>query len=422
MPRYIIAPKRRHILTQADLSKPVSFSAESRQKILTEAHELRKKHSFFKSLQNWFLGKEDIVKRVSDGSPVEQVTGTYVVDMDDSQVENLRDTVADVEVVPDRLMTLIEPPSKRVIDTEKPKTSDLWHLHKIGLTKAARAEIKTSGEGVTVAVLDTGIQGDHPELQHLEIPMTTFDVDTWNFTTSSHSIDTGGHGTHVAGLIAGKNVGVAPNARLLSGVMMPNGTGMLSDFILAMEWAANIPEVSIVNVSAGFPGYVDGMEDIVDTMRSVGVLPVIATGNEGRNQTRSPGNYRPVLSVGACDKHGQVSGFSSSGELAASSREIYKVPDLVAPGENVVSCTMDGSYQAWSGTSMATPIVSGLAALVISKYNTISIDDLTEALLENCTKLRGVTPERQGAGRPNLNMLKKKKKKKKKKAARRKTK
>ena len=323
------------------------------------------------------------------------VTGTAVVEMEAQQAKDLRNALDGVDVIRDQPLELIRPSSAATaVTTTDP--SDLWHLSEIGLSEARKSGFEGSGAGVTVAVMDTGIQADHVEFSGKGIDMVAFDVNRWTTTVTRPSLDTQGHGTHVAGLIAGQHVGVAPGAALINAVMIPNGHGWLSQFVLALEWAAANPQVAIVNMSAGIPGFVNGMQDAVNDVLQCGLLPVIAAGNEGRNSTRSPGNYRPVLSVGACNKHKAVSSFSSSGTLSVDN-QIYRVPDLVAPGEAVTSCVKQGGYHAWDGTSMATPIVSGVAALILERYPDISVADLMDALIDTCIDLR-ISVERQGAG------------------------
>ena len=249
---------------------------------------------------------------------------------------------------------------------------------------------------MTVAVLDTGVDQSHPELNGQVAGAYTFDVQAWQGIAMRPSTDTDQHGTHVAGLVCGHRVGVAPRAKVLSGVMIPRGRGNISDFILAMEWVGRIETVQIINISAGIPGYLPEMREAVSGLLRLGVLPVIATGNEGRNRTRSPGNYAEPLSVGASTKASGVAGFSSGGTLIVDSHQ-YVVPDLVAPGENVYSCIPGGSYDAWDGTSMATPIVSGVAALVLEQNPEITVADLIEHVLAHCRSL-GLPADRQGRG------------------------
>jgi subtilisin family serine protease len=318
-----------------------------------------------------------------------------VVEMSEEDAKRLESDMPDVVVLRDRPLPLIEP-VRSVRASRSPSSADLWHLRAIALETARGRGFSGTGSGVNVAVLDTGIDETHPEIDGRVASAVTFDVERWRASPQRGSRDTDGHGTHVAGLIAGKRVGVAPGAKLLNGIMIPNGRGMLSDFVLALEWAAGEPEVRIVNMSAGIPGFIEGMSAAISDLFAVGVLPVIATGNEGRNRTRSPGNYDSVLSVGATNSANQVARFSSGGSIVVGNHQ-YHVPDLVAPGEGVFSCVMGGGYEAWDGTSMATPIVSGLACLVAERWPDISPLDLVEELIQACRSL-GEPPERQGAG------------------------
>jgi subtilisin family serine protease len=139
------------------------------------------------------------------------------------------------------------------------------------------------------------------------------------------------------------------------------------------------------------------MHEAVGDLMAVGVLPIVAAGNEGRNRTRSPGNYIEVLSVGASNAQSKVANFSSSATMVADNHQ-YQIPDLVAPGEGVYSSVMGGGYEAWNGTSMATPVVSGIAALILERQPDISVLDLMELLQQTCRKLPGEEDGRQGRG------------------------
>lgn len=123
---------------------------------------------------------------------------------------------------------------------------------------------------------------------------------------------------------------------------------------------------------------------------------VIATGNEGPNKSRSPGNYVEPLSIVASTREDRIAGFSSGGTMFVDNMS-YPIPDLVAPGQEITSCVMDGGYEAWNGTSMATPIVSGVAALHIEKEPDILLTVLKEKIILSCVDL-GFPVTRQGAG------------------------
>ena len=134
-------------------------------------------------------------------------------------------------------------------------------------------------------------------------------------------------------------------------------------------------------------------------MRENNVLPAFAIGNEGVGTSRSPGNYAEALSVGAMDSNDHVATFSSSIKFDRPTEPFQ--PNCVAPGVNVISAKPGGGVQAMDGTSMATPHVAGVAALLIGSEPDATVDDIEKAILKSCTSLNGVPGIRQGAGLVN---------------------
>jgi subtilisin family serine protease len=399
---YIVRPRTAAAAQPVGLISKV-FTADKRKLQIDEVLSVRQSDPIGQNIRSWLADAEQHgVKRVSQHESDTAVTGTTVVDMSDEEAERLRRELPDALVLRDRPIELIRPQKTTAAAKKKLTSTDVWHLRAIGLQAARKKGFKGTGKNVTIAVLDTGVDETHPELSGRMAGAYTFDVNQWTAHRQESSRDTDGHGTHVAGLVCGKKVGVAPGAKVVSGVMIPGGFGNLSDFILALEWAAQQPEVQIVNMSAGIPGYLPEMRVAVADLMAVGVLPVFAVGNEGRNRTRSPGNYIEVVSVGATNRANRVSGFSGGGRLVAENHQ-YTVPDLVAPGEGVYSCIMGGGYEAWNGTSMATPIVSGIAALMLEKHPDITVPDLIDELLQTCKDL-GQPAERQGEGLARVRM------------------
>jgi hypothetical protein len=394
MGRFIIRPRYSNVQSLGLASRSLSSGKRGAQ--IQQVQTLRSQDPMESETTTLIKDHQGKVLRGSEKAT--PITGARIVEMPDEQAERLRRERMDLVVLRDQPIDLIDPQRATSVHKAKLTVKDLWHLQAIGLQAARKKRFKGTGEGVVVAVLDTGVDGTHPELTNRVASAMTFDVKTWQAKPQQPSQDTDGHGTHVAGLICGKTVGVAPGARVFSGVMIPRRHGNLSDFILALEWSAQQPEVQIVNMSAGIPDWVEGMQAVIADLLIAGVLPIIAAGNEGRNRTRSPGNYAEVLSIGAANAENKVSSWSSGGFLTSNNHQYY-VPALVAPGEQVYSCVMGGGYEAWKGTSMATPIVSGIAALVLQKYHDtdLTVTDLQEALLDSCQDL-GAKPERQGAG------------------------
>lgn len=388
MPRYIAMPSRELETPILNLAE-VRFDKNARMCQMDKVRRVRIARADRSRVPNKTLLEEM-------RSHIELVLlGMHVIDTDVVDRERLSEALPDHEIVEDEPLALIDPIKSDVREDES--ELDLWHLDAIGLNAARAAGFDKKGIGVGVAVLDTGIT-EVPEIQGRVKASYSLNP------TRKHSVppcDTEGHGTHVAGLVAGSRVGVAPGVDLTNVIMLPQGRGMVSDFVNALEFVAESPEISILNMSAGLRGYRPGMRSAVAAVMQTGVLPVIAIGNEERNTSRSPGNYREVLSVGASTMDNKVASFSGGGTMVVD-HQSYVIPDLVAPGHRITSCVMDGGYESWSGTSMATPVVSGLAALIIERYPTITSADLQDELLDSALDLHGVPPTRQGEGLAQL--------------------
>lgn len=392
---YIIRPKAMSVARYLDLISK-KFTVEKRQEQVQSVAWLQMEDPLQQEISDWIKDAQNRgVIEILNSRNAPKITGTTIAEMSDREAEQMRQDLPNVQILRDQLIDLIQP--RRAVTQTKQEiaTSDLWHLQAIGLEAARRKGFERSGKNVTIAVFDTGIDSTHPELHGKIVESYSFDVKHWEALPTSPQ-DTDGHGTHVAGLICGKNVGVAPEAKLISSLILPRGVGNLSNFIQALEWAATRPDVQIVNISASIRGCLNQMSDLVEDLLTVGLLPVCAVGNDGRNITCSPGNYKSVVSVGATNRNDRIASFSSSGTLVIDNHQ-YQVPYLVAPGEAVYSSVIGGGYEAWNGTSIATSIVSGIAALIIEKYPDITVPELREELFSSCKDL-GELKERQGQG------------------------
>lgn len=224
-----------------------------------------------------------------------------------------------------------------------------------------------AGENVVVAVIDTGVDVHHPDLQGAIIGGYNFTTDD---STAYH--DENGHGTHVAGTIAAQQnnigvVGVAPKAKLLIlKVIDAGGTGRLDWMIQAIHYAIswrgpNGERVRVISMSLGGPHDPAEHEAIQEAVAS-DILVVCASGNYGDGDATTdeysyPAGYPEVVSVGAVDFDANPASFTNSNPEV----------DLVAPGVNILSTFLSGSYAELSGTSMATPHVGGAAAILINK-------------------------------------------------------
>ncbi len=255
-----------------------------------------------------------------------------------------------------------------------------WAQSILGIPKVWR---ETQGLGVKVAVLDTGIDVDHPDL-------AAAIVDTKDFTGDGIE-DTNGHGTHCAGVVGARLndvgfVGVAPKAKLLIGkVLGKGGRGSFEWIARGIEWAV-AKGAHIISMSLGGQVSTNRLFTAVHEALSKGRCVVCAAGNEGslfQNSIGYPGRYGGVITVASHDENGNPSGFSSRGGEV----------DFMSPGSNIWSTYKNGGYATLSGTSMATPFVAGLAALIISKHLRVATsktplknnEDLKEHLMRMAT-------------------------------------
>ena len=272
-----------------------------------------------------------------------------------------------------------------------------------------------TGAGVTIAVLDTGIDTTHPDLAGRVVAEA-------NFSVSDSTTDRYGHGTHVASIAAGTGAasdgqrrGIAYEADLMNvKVLDDGGSGPMSEVIAGMEWAVG-NGADVVNLSLGVRGgYTDGTDPasqaVNELSQASGALFVIAAGNDGPGDgtVTTPGAAAGALTVGAVDKQDQLAGFSSRGPRAG---DFALKPDVTAPGVGIVAARAAGAvigtpvgddYLALDGTSMATPHVAGAAALLAQQRPEWTGPDLKAALASTTAPNDALTVYEQGTGRIDL--------------------
>lgn len=259
-----------------------------------------------------------------------------------------------------------------------------------------------TGKGVLVAHLDTGVDGRHPALKGAIAKFAQFDDLGNRVQPDPAPFDSDEHGTHTAATVAGRatsgfTMGVAPGAQLASAIVIEGGN-IVARVLSGLDWAlAN--GASVLSMSLGIRGWLEDFVPIIQLLRTRGMLPVIAVGNEGPGTSRSPGNYAEALSVGAVNEKIAVANFSSSQKFNRERDAI--VPDLVAPGVNIISAVPGGGFKSMSGSSMATPHVAGLAALLFQAKPGATVDQIEDAIFKSCVLPPGMAPERGGRGVPN---------------------
>lgn len=262
-----------------------------------------------------------------------------------------------------------------------------WGIKRIGADNSWEV---SQGRGVKVAVLDTGIAYDHPDL-------------TRNIKGGTNIIspllspyDHNGHGTHVAGTIGAVNnqygvVGVAPKVSLYAvKAFNKDGTAKLSNILKAIDWCID-NDMDIINMSFGFNESSPTFREAIVRCYQSGILMVAASGNKGtQGRIEYPAEFQETIGVSSIDEKNQISSFSTIGPQV----------DLAAPGENIISTWPNDSFRELSGTSMAVAHVSGAAALLKSRYPRISSNELSYLLQRNASKINA-SPIAQGAGLVN---------------------
>ncbi len=273
-------------------------------------------------------------------------------------------------------------------------TDTTYGLDQINATEVWSA-YGTRGEGVSVAVLDTGVDADHPDLS----------VEKWQeFDSNGNPVDSqpndgDGHGTHVSGTVTGAenpagpvpSFGVAPEAALYGvKVLDDSGGGSFAQVIAGMQWAVD-NDAEIISMSLGAPGFYDQMIDPVRNAQDAGTVVIASAGNSGEGSSGSPGNVYDAVSVGMSNESRGIDS-DSSGEVIDTASDWgssapaywpdeYTVPTIAAPGVDVLSSVPGGGYGLLTGTSMAAPHVSGAVALAESATNdSLSPEAIEEAL------------------------------------------
>lgn len=257
-----------------------------------------------------------------------------------------------------------------------------WGVRLIGAL-ATWGAFGCRGKGVTIGLLDTGVDADHPDLKGKIAAWAEFDG-KGKEVPNSKPHDSDQHGTHCAGTIVGGDasgrwIGVAPEAKVAAGLVLNGKQGGTHAQILAgIDWAIN-KQVDAISMSLG--GLVLGAEvpstytkAILNALR-VGIPVVTAIGNEGSQTSGSPGNDIFSFAVGATDPNNRAAGFSGGRTQIIRESEFfsleelplaYSKPDVSAPGVAVYSSIPGGKWEYFNGTSMATPHVAGAIALLLS--------------------------------------------------------
>ncbi|HEY8472602.1 MAG TPA: S8 family serine peptidase [Natronosporangium sp.] len=340
-------------------------------------------------------------------------------------------TLAEVDrIIPNlRLSVPVPPRVAEQPDGSPQEQADpyTWGLAKIGVDRV-HGELGLRGDGVRVAVLDTGVDITHPDLAGKLVstdpadprfPGGWMEFSGTGAPVASEPHDSQTHGTHVAGTVvggaaSGTQIGVAPAAELMAGLVLPGGEGTLAQVIAGMQWAAEPFDVDgnpvgepadVVNMSLGAVGLHDELIEPTRNLYQAGIFPSFSIGNNCFGGSSGPGNVYEAVGVGATDANDDVPAFSCGQLIQRSSWDdppadwpaTYVVPDLAAPGVSVMSAYPGGQWRSASGTSMAAPHVAGTVALMIEAAG----GDLPVPAALQLLQDTSYFDERHGAERPN---------------------
>jgi len=290
----------------------------------------------------------------------------------------------------------------RSLQDQAPLGGELWNLDMIGVPEAWATNANgpgATGKGVTIAVVDTGIDYNHIEFKgRIGAGYDFVDGD-------SIAEDANGHGTHVAGTIAaakdGRGItGVAHDATIMPiRVLDEDGGGYLSDVIRGVRWATN-NGADVINLSLGGTGYSQAMADAIRHASRRGTVVVMAAGNAGEASPEYPAAHAVDhgIAVGAVQRDGRLANFSNR----AGSQPLDYV---TAPGVGITSSLPGNRYGRYSGTSMAAPHVAGVAGLLKSHNSMLSssaIEDLITGTTQGRSTTRGNQASAQRAGARSL--------------------
>jgi subtilisin family serine protease len=337
-------------------------------------------------------GMETVIMSVApgfDSSLVERLGGyvVYEAELADVVIARVPVTVVDdlarlpgvLGVSEDGVVYAFRPPGRPGGGSQQPPQVTPWGVEYINATDAwayATGFVDLNGDGdseVEVAIIDTGVDRDHPDLR----VNIKWGISVLNGRITTRFDDRNGHGTHVTGTVAAVNndigvVGVSHTVEVYAIKALGNsGFGSWSDLIIAIDLAVRGPDgvidsdgdgvvvgdpdddaPEVISMSLGGSSPPPELHDVIIAAYNLGVVLVAADGNEGASTPSYPAAYPEVIAVGAIDQNGDVPSWSN------------RNPEVTAPGVDILSTYPDDTYETLSGTSMATPHVSGVVALI----------------------------------------------------------
>jgi minor extracellular protease Epr len=308
-----------------------------------------------------------ILHELNDATAIECPEGVFIPNAEPDEILHILDIDADIQIHAD----------------------DVWSLSS-----------PITGDGVVVAVLDTGVDYTHPELGPYVTDALPVDVNGGigggkSFVSGSTSfLDDNGHGTHVSGIITADGEvtlarGVAPDATVwMAKVCNSGGSCYTSDMAAAIQYVVEHDVARIMSISIGGGGTTasacdsDYLASKINWAYEQGVVSAIAAGNEGRPRVSSPACASKAIAVAAVDKSDTRASWSNYGKALIDH-------GVAAPGVSIYSTVPGNKYESWSGTSMATPHVSALMALMLQKDPSLTKENIRSRIFQSADCLDG---------------------------------
>ena len=337
-------------------------------------------NSFFIINSIYIKGKAELIEKIARRSDVESIRLNHTI-------------VSDKEEIVKRKSSLSEATSYVP-----------WNLESIQADRVTK-----TGKDIVVGIIDSGVNANHPELQNALLPGGFKDFVE---PSNTEPKDETGHGTHVAGTILGRTIGIAKDAKLVVARVF-NKEGEASDegLLAAGQWILE-KKPQVVNNSWGGNRDDSFYDDIVKKWKAAGIVPIFSSGNTGEynaggeGSIGSPGSLEDSFSVGALTKDDRLAKFSLRGPSKHTNK--FK-PEISAPGVNILSADYKGGYVLKTGTSMAAPHVTGAVALILEANKNLSVDKVEDILKSTATPLTDdhyISSPNMGYGYGKLNVYK----------------
>ena len=335
-------------------------------------------NSFFIINSIYIKGKAELIEKIARRSDVESIRLNHTIISDKEENIKHKNTLAEAGVP--------------------------WNLESIQADRVTK-----TGKNIVVGIIDSGVNANHPELQDALLPG---DFKDFVEPTNTEPIDETGHGTHVAGTILGRTIGIAKDAKLIVARVF-NKEGEASDdgLLAAGQWILE-KKPQVVNNSWGGNRDDSFYDDIVKKWKAAGIVPIFSAGNTGsynaggEGSIGSPASLEDSFSVGALTKDDKLAKFSLRGPSKLTNK--FK-PEISAPGVNILSADYKGGYVLKTGTSMAAPHVSGAVALILEANRNLTVDKVEEILKSTATPLTDdhyISSPNMGYGYGKLNVFK----------------